>query len=359
MDMLILIKSNRNIINIEDCKTKTELFAYTIKSNLPNYNVTIQNCYQNIITTYDYIIFVNDSGFYNETNDYLKHIKSLSKYATLSFGMSNKFYTSEDIMFGLLKNVSNSKYIYIKPPLNEDLYIPRHDNLFYVFFDISVELYKITSICEKFKNINNVVICTINNSAINYYDIDLNLIQTINFNTYLDYINELSNGNLYFVTDITTDIYKLYELSMCNIKITSHPEFIPKNIVDELNIYTYTNINDLNWDMMYDLVQTHNIRDKLIMNDYSWTNAIFHINNELNKHIMLNNNFNDPQNINEKTVKVLNVNNRNKPTIVTKTNVVDDNKVMDKIYEILEIQEIKKPSTKRRVLLQSNLLQNK
>ncbi len=356
MSILLLIKSNANIVNIEDCKTRTEFIAYTIKSYLINYNVTIKNCYQPINLVFDYIFFINETGFYNETSSFLKNIKLYSKYGTFSFATSNKYYTNENIMFGILKNISNSKYVYIKPPVNEDFYISRDNNNINVLFDISNELYneQLIYISDKIREYDSVNICTINTMKMNYHDINLNINYTIDFNSYLEYINELSNGNIYILTNTCNDIYKLYEFSMCNIKIISHESFIPKYIIDELDVYTYNDINKLNWDIVFNLAQTHNIRDKLIMDNYSWTNTIYYINSKLDSHTNI---INDTYNLqNDMTIKTLNINNHNKPMIITKTNIVEDDKVMDKIYEILEIKEVNQTKPKRRILLQSQVL---
>jgi hypothetical protein len=370
MNVLLLIKSDINLISIEDCKTRAEFFAYTIKSLLPDYiNVVIQNCNRNINNAqYDYIIYINETGFYYESNQFIKNIKNIKNSnkdcKIISFGLSNKFYTFEDIMFGITQNITNTKYTYLYPPLDADLYISRTTDYFCIFFDHTQKLYdnQIITICEVMKKLNdiNVIICTINTSTINYYNLDLELIETMNFDSYLDYITELSKANLYFVTNICADIYKLYELSMCNIPIVSHELYIPKYIIEELEIYTYPHVNNINWVNVFNKLETFNIRDKLIINDYSWMNVISVITNELNTHIgnplnINNMNVNANVNANVKT-KTLNLNNYTKPSISQKQNIIHDSNVMEKIYNILELshKEIEQPQ--RKMLLQSQIL---
>lgn len=368
MNILILLKSNNNIVTLEDCKTRSEFFAYMIKSLLPDYaTAIIKNCNQNIkniSSRVDYIIYINDTGFYYENQNFIKNIKQLNnqpfKYIISSFGISNKFYTNEDVMFGLTKNDSNDKYIYIPPPVNEDLYTLRDTDYFCILFDNTQKIYDtlMVSICDIMKKVddnNNIIICTINASVINYYDLELNLIETIYFDSYLDYINELSKVNLYVLTNTCSDTYKLYELSMCNIPILSHASLVPKNIVDELEIYTYSQINEIDWPTILNKSEAFNVREKLIMNNYSWTNAITIIINEFNKR---SDNFLEikiPVGDTSKT-KTLNIVNLNKPNITDKKVIVDDINVTDKIYEILDLPVPEKPKPKRRILLQSQIL---
>ena len=76
MNIILLVKGNTNITSIEDCKTRADFFAYTIKSLLPNYITTvIKNCNQNINNIKsDYIIYINETGFYYESNKFIKKI---------------------------------------------------------------------------------------------------------------------------------------------------------------------------------------------------------------------------------------------------------------------------------------------
>lgn len=380
MNFLILIKSNATINVIEDCKTRAEFMAYTIKSLLPDYmTITIKNCNQNINNIQiDFIMYINETGFYYETCQFAKNINNITilnkNCKVLSFGISNKFYTIEDIMFGITQSTINDKYMYVYPPLNEDLYISRNTDYFCIFFDYTQNIYdpQIMAICEIMKKLSadiNVIICTINTRMINYYDLDLNFIETMTFDSYIDYINELSKANLYFVTNICSDVYKLYELSMCNIPIISHELCIPKNIVDELDIYTYLHINNINWITIFYKLQNFNIRSKLIMNNYSWINFISTLINEISKQFektvqfdttILNIKNTQLSNIElskiQEISKTLNIGNCNRPYISNKLGNIHDNNVMEKIYEILDIVPKEKPKPQRKILLQSQIL---
>lgn len=356
MNILILIKSDNDLSNIQNCKTRMEFFVYTLSTLLPN--VSLKNCSQNLNNiSVDHTIFVSETGFYYENNNLLKNIRQFTKYTVSTLALSGKFYTCEDIMFGLTRNTLNSKYIYVKPPLDQDLYIARSTDLYYIYFDDKKELYNLQMInmSETIKKLdinNTIILCSISNEVITYYDIDMNLIQTLNFDSYLDYINEISKANLYIVTSTCSDIYKLYELSMCNVLIVSHDTYIPKNIVDELNIYTYTNIDNVNWPNIFEVSEEFNIREKLCM--YTWSNMTSIMLNELSKY---DNEIKKEQVSNIK-VKTLNITNCNKPKITDKT-LVNDANYTNKICDILEISQNKKPVPKKKILLQSNILQHR
>jgi hypothetical protein len=363
MNILILIKSNSDITLIENCKSRSEFFAYTIKNILPDYlNITIKNSSQNLsnITHQpDHIIYINDTGFYYENTNFIKNIRKLFKSTISTFSISNKFYTNEDMMFGITKNGSNNKYIYIPPPLNEDLYIKRDTNYFCILFDNTKKIYDnqiCIAVCEIFKKMginDNIIVCTIDTTLINYYDLDLNFIDTIYFDSYLEYINELSKGNLYFITSLCSDVYKLYECSMCNIPIMTHMAYVPKNIVDELNIYIYSKLETIIWGDVFEKIDTFNIRETLIMKNYSWINTVTTIINNLDSNIKVSS---DVILARQNNIGTLNITNFNKPNITNKQTNVEDSSVLNKICEILEINTITQPKPKRRLLLQSQLL---
>lgn len=356
MNILLLIKSdNTNLLQIDECKTRMEFFAYTIKMLIPDYiNVTIKNISQNLTTINpipDHTIYINETGFYYENSTIQKSLKNTIS----SFTISNKFYTNENIMFGITKNTTNQKYLYIPPPLNEDIYIQRFTDYFIIFFDnINQTTYNICDILKKIGINDNIMICTINSTVINYYDLDLNLTDTIYFNSYLEYINELTKGNIYFNTNQCQDVYKLYELAMCNIMTISNKTHINPNIINDLSIFTYTDINNINWVLLFEQVDTYNARDKLIMGNYSWSNAITIIMNGLDNNINIS-----EETIKQIQIKTLNINNLTKPNIICNKSIVHDDTVMDKICDILEIRPTTKAKPKRRILLQSQLLTSK
>jgi hypothetical protein len=353
MNILLLIKSdNTNLLQIDECKTRMEFFAYTIKMLIPDYiNVSIKNISQNLSTILpipDHTIYINETGFYFENPTIKKSLKNTIS----SFAISNKFYTCEDVMFGITKNTTNYKYLYISPPLNEDIYIQRFTDYFTIFFDnINQTTYNICDILKKMGVNDNIMICTIDSTVINYYDLDLNLVDTIYFNSYLEYINELTKGNIYFVTSQCSDVYKLYELAMCNIITVSNKIHINPNIINDLSIFTYTDINNIKWELLFESVDTYNVRDKLIMDNYSWSNAITIIMNGLDNNINIS-----ESDIKQIKFKTLNINNLTKPNIICNKPTIHDDNVMGKICDILEITPIIKTKPKRRILLQSQLL---
>jgi hypothetical protein len=349
MDIILLIKGNHIPNELDECINRMEFIAFTLKTLLdPIFTTTIKNISQNL-SPYAHlpIIYINETGFYYEDPTLIKQFKN-----TIStFALSNKFYTNENIMFGIIPNESNPKYKHICCPFDPDLYISRTTNNFIIHFD---NLNQITqTICNILKQMtitNNILISTINPNTINYYDLDLNLIDTINFTTYLEYIAELSSGNIYFITEPQTDIYKLYEMSMCNILTVANYLYVDLNMINELNIYTYKNINEIDWKILFDTIDTFNIRDKLILN-YTWSNTLTTIiNNFIPQHIQ------PTQTIQYKS---LNISNPKKPHIITPQQKINDITTTNKVNTLLKTTPNQKSITipKRKLLLQSQLLQ--
>lgn len=332
-------------ITMDTCKTRIEFFACMIQMILPN--VTIKNSSQRINNTQniDHIIFINETGFYYENKNLINNFKQISKTGVSTFAISNKYFTNENIMFGITKNISNPKYIYTLPPLNNDIYINRQNSCITIHFDICKELYNDTMVkfCESIKNLNldfDIMFCSLNTKMVNYYDINLNLIETIVFETYIDYVNEISKANMFIITNICNDIYKLYEYCMCNVLILSNDTFIPKNIIDELNVFVYGNINEINWGNVFDIMHNLNIRNTMIMEGYTWDSFVNIIIDNIKK-LDINNietNIKIPN-------KILNINNYNKNNIINKNEKIE-----------LDIKEVTKVVPKRKMLLQSQLL---
>ena len=58
---------------------------------------------------------------------------------------------------------------------------------------------------------------------------------------------------------------------MCNTLIISKPEFISQRIINELDIYIYE--NKINMKKIFEILECHNVRIKLIENNYLWENV--------------------------------------------------------------------------------------
>lgn len=354
MNILLMIKSDLDNITIETCHTRMEFFACMFNMVLPNTIIKNSSQKVNNLQNIDHVVFINETGFYYENKNLINNFKQISKTGVSTLAISNKYFTTENLMFGITKNVSNPKYIYSLPPLSSDIYINRQTSSIMIHFDICKDLYDVALVkfCESIKNLNldvDIIFCSLNTKMGNYYDIDLNLIETIVFDTYIDYINEISKANMFIVTNICNDIYRLYEYCMCNVLIISNGTFIPSNIIDELDVYCYDNIDDVCWSDVFDKMNSCHIRD--IMSGYNWDNYVNVMMDNIKKLDVV-----DVCVGCKITNKSLNIDNYNKNNVIVKNDKIEDKNVMDKVYDILDVKEVKQVVPKRKMLLQSQIL---
>ena len=365
--MKLLIVSNCNYpipITIEQCKTRNELFVYLFKVVLNNFDdieVIVAKCYPyldmksllknqtiNIFPVVDHTLFIDDYGFHKKHQTFIDQLKMHTKYSISSLLYDTKFSNAEDITFtfNILNKQSNNKIIYIKPPLDEYIYAPRKDNnVIYILLnkpspmmretdtDITFILSKIDKLISKNNDNdqdNKLVfkIGIIDFKSVNYVDTRGTTIETKNFNAYIDFVYEISKATIFILTNNFTDIYFLYELAMCNTLTITKVNTLTKFIIDELKIYTYN--YKLKWDEIFDMLMTHNIREFLITNDYSWVNMLNTMIDKLKtfsenqlktntiktKEIEKETNNKSTYKINNR-ICVLNIKDRNKPHIYT------------------------------------------
>ena len=331
MKISILINNNSNLTHINDCKTRNEFIAFTLKSLLlqHNINTTIHTCYPNApkhskLNTFSqstHIIYINETGFYNSTI-FLHHIKQYTNY-TISIAMSPKYFNGEDLMFGFIKT-TKPNYVHINIPINE-LYESKQmpPNLTILFTSNN----DITNyICDDLKQIsidNNIIITTgiITHNVVTYDS-------PIIFDTYVDYIKHLSKINMYVLTKPCHDIYRLYECLSCGITIVSHKSFISYSIPTQ-NIYLYT--NTISWSHIFQLLNTQHVTQSFEQRSNDFITTII-------------------SNLQPTTPLIPHL------PVPLSTPTTNDDNVITKIYDILGIvHQEPKPKTKK-FLLQNSIL---
>lgn len=310
--MKLLILSNCNNSNprkLEDCMTKTELIIFLMKQyfgDIENVEILIEKCYPHLLTNasnvrmhsyplVDHLIFVNSKGFYDMNMSFYKQLKKNTKYSVSTFCDNIKFSTCEDIIFTIDKCVYNKKLFRISPPLDSLIYSPRKpDNAMYILLSrppIMINLYN-TAIPNILTQISTLIkthslftqenvelkIGLIDQKSVDWIDLDGIINETNNFDLYVDFIQEISKANLFFMTYKSLDKYLLYELAMCNTLIVSKNMYIDKHLHDELSIHIYN--KNLEWNEIIDKIILYNARASLIY-ETSWINVLTSIVNKL------------------------------------------------------------------------------
>ena len=378
---LLLNTNNVNINSLSDCKTKTELFAFMIKTHIKKLDeqieLSINKCFPctemkstfkkktiNNFKKVDHIIFLDDSGFYRKHMTFINHLKKYS--STIStICEHSKFYNGEDAMFIYNNLLTNKNIHYIPTPLDENIYTSsKLKNTIYILLDknpdkfILNQIYNLISV-NYLNNEISFIIGVINKTRIDFINISVNgnsdvffnITKSIRFNSYMEYISELSKANLFISANEINkinDIYLLYELAMCNTLNVSKQGLIERNIIDELDLCIFDESIEINWREVFTKLDTYNIREKLITNHYTWENALKLILYQLNQ--ILPSNKNNDRSIQIDQIKkgyCLNIISKNRPVIVN----------LDDIHKKrIEANKSKSTNTKKRVLLQSELL---
>ena len=303
--MKLLIASNCDYpipMNLEQCKTRNELFIYLFKiilENFDNMEVVIAKCYPyldtkdsfkkfaiNVFPQVDHVLFIDDYGFHGKHQTFINQLRKHTTHSISSLLYDTKFSNLEDITFTFNNKQCNNKTTFIKPPLDEYIYVPRKDkNIIYILLskpshmmhlgdtNISFILSKIDKLILKNDNCNIIFkIGIIDHKTVNLIDTRGTIIETKKFDMYIDFVYEISKANIFILSNKIVDLYLLYELAMCNTLIISKMNVINKYIVDELKIYTYN--EKFKWDDIFNALMTYNTRQFLLTNDYSWTNML-------------------------------------------------------------------------------------
>ena len=302
MEVLLLINCGiMNLNMIENCRTRSEYFAYMLKkemSKIEGVNPTItkgypmikirktfKNIFVNNVQNADHIVFIDEYGFYDKDNTFLKQLKLVSHYSVMSLCKHYKYYGGEDVMFSYIRYLEKDQLIHIKPPLDPEINKPIiKNNLIYILiskpesefknYNIDSTIYVLNKINElKQSNIDiNFEIALINTSSIDFIETDGNIVNSLSFNTYYEYITELNKATIYFQLIVVDDIYRLYELSMSDTLIITKGINISMMIVDELDIFKFDNEDDFSWNDVFSRINTKNTRKKLIDGNYTWEN---------------------------------------------------------------------------------------
>lgn len=376
MKILILSKSDPNKINfIEDCYTRIDTFIFFIKYYIAQNNNTaieiiIDKCYPYMKTnlTYhsshmnnyediDHIIFINDVGFRGTHRTFIENLKKISNKSVLTLCNNIKYCAGEDTLLSFDNTIKN-KYCYIKPPLNDTLYAPRKqkDHIYILLAKSKALTDKYVDdllfILQKIKvlmmNNQNFIftIGLINEHYIEFINTDLEIVETRQFGSYIDYVYELSKANMFFIYYPIVDNFLFYELAMCNTLIISKQFYVNAMIKKELDILTFS--DDFKWSDIFRNLTAYNKRDMLMDQQYSWNNLLETIitllgtQSQNTKSIQLN------KNINENIIKtrqyILNTKDKSRATILdtTYTETLSNTS-----------RNINKPSTN--ILLQSKL----
>lgn len=327
MKLLLLANCNNiNTNNIEDCKHRNEIFTFLLKSYLMkiadnhNLEIKVMKCfpyieYKNIKTNLfpkvDHIIFIDEKGLYDKNLSFIKYLHKFAKYTVSTICKNSKYLAGEDMMFNYIKcDIWDNKVIYANPPCDKFLYDSRkEENIIYVLFNepespfdsLHPKIAEKLQILSELKSIieeNPTIqfkLASINTKMIKFIDVNNNIMETKQFTSYVDYIYELSRATIYFMNDICQDIYRLYELSMCNTLIVTNNKYISDTLKNELEIITFDKIID--WKTIFDKMNTHTIRSKLVVNN-TWENFINIMMNNFAKHLSLyQNDIMDSQNV--------------------------------------------------------------
>lgn len=337
--MKVLLLTSYNItkypFDITKCKTKFQVFAALIYKYLSAYEdveIITMECPPNckdlrlitcVIPQIDHALFIENDGFLNRHPEFLKQIRKYTAGLICGISMYAKNISKqEDYVFHLLpQDLKLDKFIYLNYPVDDVLFKPTRYSKKLEFmiggnttncidkFDITP---LITLHVMNFINKNNTVDINVKKIFIDHMEIYNNVTQkniyvnnTINYDMPFDY----NSTNIYFVSSKFEQPYFLYELSMLNVLIVAPENYLPKSLVNQLSILTYSlalnnnstniiinfdeneiiadelydetiNYDDENsgifmpWKLIFDKLNTHDIRNKLIEDKNTWSNAV-------------------------------------------------------------------------------------
>ena len=290
MKVLLLFNcsSNYYINDLDDCCTRTELFIFMIKTYMkefPNINLSIKKCYLDVdmkttfknptinnIPKSDHIILVDDIGLYGTYPTFIEYLK-LHTGSVSTIVRHSKFYGGEDNQFTYNHLPIHSCSHYIKPAIDDLIYYPRKEHKYiYVLLNKKPNYDMIKQLLYLDKNYK-CKIGIINTKSVKFIEIKdtcYEIIDTIKFAIYIDYVYELSKATIFIISEPIHDIYILYELAMCNTLPVIKCGSVQNNIISELDLCTYD--DDINWKHILD--RDYDRRSYLIKHNYNWHNLL-------------------------------------------------------------------------------------
>lgn len=263
--------------SLNNCKTRYDLFTYCF-AQYSNTSCRYKFCNTNIV------MYINQSGYRNMDRKKFDDLRNKTNIL-MSFCMSDKFYRGEDLTFTYYETTGGC--VYVPPPFDFNLYTPsKHQSDITILMtnpalgyedQIQKILHSIQYLIDDNPLINfNIGI--IDHKQLKKISLDGTIIQTINFENYLEYINEIAGANIVFFTSPVYDIYDLYECAMCNTYIVI-PYFVETFIKNTFDVYNDT---DINWNIIINKSMVCDTRTKLeTENIYTWENMINIVNKSI------------------------------------------------------------------------------
>lgn len=295
--MIILLLTNS--INIycnsyTDCITRIDFFTLFIKKHLllfPGVTLKTRKCYdcfsnnsKSIYRTLDndqipdHVIYINENGF-NSPLDVNK-LRKMTKCSVSSFTRCNKYYKGENHIFTYVKYNKLRNEFHLKIPIDKTIYQPKKiQNTIYFLFQDSSNINEIKHILkqiDKLINTNKGItfkIGLITLSKLKMINTKNQVLEEIKFKKYVDFIEELSKANFYFITNQNFDWYTLYELTATETLIISRKKYISHISPNSIHIYFYQ--QNIEWDNVFS-VSNNKLTVNNIEND-GWDGVVARI----------------------------------------------------------------------------------
>lgn len=301
MIILLLVNTiNFKCESYNDCSTRDEFIIFFIQKHLksfPNIELHTEKCYphlpsgnntlstihglQNKKQIYDHAIYINSLGF--PTPHLIKQIRDITKYSVSTVCRSSKNYKGEDYDFTYAKHNKQSKEIFIKIPFDPDIYKPdKEDNELLFLIQKSNSVLDIKATLNSIKKLMNsnveikYTIGILSLQKVEYINTSHQVLETVKFKKYVDYIKLLRKANFYFISDSTVDYFTLYELTACRTLIISLDRHVNFHKFQDIHIYTHNGA--LEWSKIFSQVNSRTATDTLRQtHDSTWDGVVARI----------------------------------------------------------------------------------
>ena len=284
--------------SLYDCKTQFHLFTYYINKYLSriNINIVIQSApikgktisHNHCYSSYDtqksnHIIIVQNKACYARNNKFISKLRNNVSGTICSFGISNVYLGSEDVLFYINSNSlitrKNTSCVGFCSD-SSDLFPNKTQKIINILIDIPKafdhknhhDCYNnITKYVGDFIKANNYLIpieCYKHSN--NYYENYSG--DKIAFNNYKERFDLYNKTNIFIVTTPNVNYNTLINLGMANCVIVAPKNILKKNIIELLDIIEYDKV--LPWNIIIEKINTVDTRNILIKNNYTWENAV-------------------------------------------------------------------------------------